>query len=145
MVPYLLAENPNLSLARAKELSTQMTEGEKWNIVLLNLSFIGWALLAALTAQILGLFLPPIVSGVVGWLLLPYVEATWAELYAVMRAKAIQLGFRTQTSWAVLSVIERLMPHKGYKKRVSFHIASKLGFGAMEKRLSSCSFKSTAA
>ncbi len=93
MVPYLLAENPNLSLARAKELSAQMTEGEKWNIVLLNLSFIGWALLAALTAQILGLFLPPIVSGVVGWLLLPYVEATWAELYAVMRAKAIQLGF----------------------------------------------------
>ena len=93
MVPYLLAENPNLSLARAKKLSAQMTEGEKWNIVLLNLSFIGWALLAALTAQILGLFLPPIVSGVVGWLLLPYVEATWAELYAVMRAKAIQLGF----------------------------------------------------
>lgn len=29
MVPYLLAENPNLSLARAKELSAQMTEGEK--------------------------------------------------------------------------------------------------------------------
>ena len=93
MVPYLLAENPNLSLARAKELSAKMTEGEKWNIVLLNLSFIGWALLAALAAQILGLFLPPIVSGVVGWLLLPYVEATWAELYAVMRAKDIQLGF----------------------------------------------------
>lgn len=44
MVPYILADNPDIGAGRAVELSNQMTEGEKWNMFVLDLSFIGWYL-----------------------------------------------------------------------------------------------------
>ncbi len=76
MVPYILAENPSISSKRAFELSRQMTDGEKWNIFVLELSFIGWYMLCALTFGI-GIFF-----------LTPYLQATSAELYSALRAKA---------------------------------------------------------
>ena len=79
-VPYLLAENPYLSYKRAKELSKAMSNGEKMEIFVLQLSFIGWYLLGLLTCG-LGLYF-----------LMPYVYATMAELYAASRAKAFALG-----------------------------------------------------
>lgn len=79
-VPYLLAENPYMSYKRAKELSRAMTDGEKMEIFLLDLSFIGWTLLAYLTCG-LGLYF-----------LTPYIQATMAELYAAARAKAFAMG-----------------------------------------------------
>lgn len=75
-VPYLLAENPYLSTTRAMELSRQMMYGEKWRTFVLNLSFIGWVLLCMLTLGLGRLFLEP------------YYQATMAELYAALRAKA---------------------------------------------------------
>ena len=48
MVPYILAENPGIETKRALELSKKMTDGEKFNIFLLQLSFIGWSILGAL-------------------------------------------------------------------------------------------------
>ena len=50
-VPYLLAENPYLSYKRAKELSKAMSNGEKMEIFVLQLSFIGWYLLACSPAD----------------------------------------------------------------------------------------------
>ena len=82
MVPYLLAENPQMSTKRAFELSRMMTKGEKWHIFVLGLSFIGWYILAAFAC-----------CGVGSYFLAPYVEATHAELYQVMREKAHGLGF----------------------------------------------------
>jgi hypothetical protein len=79
-VPYLLAENPNLTPARTAELSAQMTDGEKWNIFLLDLSFIGWRILGALLFGIGNIFVEP------------YYRATMAELYAAMRAKSLARG-----------------------------------------------------
>ena len=79
-VPYLLAENPQMSHERAMSLSTWMTEGEKMNIFVLELSFIGWHLLGALA------------FGIGNFFVIPYEEATKAELYAAMRAKAFHLG-----------------------------------------------------
>ena len=76
-VPYLLAENPNMDVYRAKELSRQMTDGEKWRIFVLGLSFIGWELLAAFTCGIGSIFLAP------------YIQATFAELYEAMREKVL--------------------------------------------------------
>ena len=66
-----------------------MTEGEKWNIFVLELSFFGWLLVAALAASFvtLGLF-----SGLGGYFVQPYCQATYAELYAALRAKAFALG-----------------------------------------------------
>ena len=81
MVPYILAENPNISCERAFELSKKMTKGEKWKIFVLDLSFIGWMLLGVLLCCIGQIFV------------MPYYEATFAELYQVMREKAHGLFF----------------------------------------------------
>lgn len=81
MIPYILSENPNISMDRAFELSRQMTHGEKWKIFVMELSFIGWYLLCAFTC------------GIGIYFLMPYLEASRAELYEVMREKAHGLGF----------------------------------------------------
>ena len=80
MVDYLMAENPYMTYQRALELSRQMTDGEKFNIFILELSFFGWLFLGALACGI-GVFFVN-----------PYIEATFAELYAALRAKAFATG-----------------------------------------------------
>ena len=80
MVDYLMAENPYMTYQRALELSRQMTDGEKFNIFILELSFFGWLFLGALACG-LGVFFVN-----------PYIEATFAELYAALRAKAFATG-----------------------------------------------------
>ena len=72
MVPYLLAENPHLTGAEARELSSRMTEGSKWDIFVLELSFIGWDILGILLFGIGRIFVAP------------YKEAVYAELYHKM-------------------------------------------------------------
>ena len=83
-VPYLLAENPDLDPARAAEISTLMSDGEKWNCFVLDLSFLGWFLLGFLLFGVGSLFVNP------------YYEATKAELYAAMRAKVLASGYVTE-------------------------------------------------
>ncbi len=84
MVPFIIAENPNITTKRALEISKKMTHGEKWHIFGLYLSFIGWFILASLTAGIGYIFLSP------------YVSMTDAELYAALRVKAINEGICTR-------------------------------------------------
>ncbi|MEG2678100.1 MAG: DUF975 family protein, partial [Oscillospiraceae bacterium] len=55
MLPYILAENPGISGSRALDISKRMTQGEKLNIFILDLSFIGWYMLGALAMGI-GIF-----------------------------------------------------------------------------------------
>ena len=69
MVPYILAENPGMESKEALARSRAMTEGHKWNMFVLDLSFLGWAFLGLLTFGIGILFL------------MPYVLSTRAELY----------------------------------------------------------------
>ena len=88
MVPYLLAENPSMSCSRAMELSRGMMHGEKFNFFVLELSFIGWWILTIFTFGIGALFLRP------------YIEATQAEFYAAMRAKAFSMGITDQNELA---------------------------------------------
>lgn len=80
MVPNILANNPNIGYKRAIEISNRMTNGEKFNIFVLDLSFLGWYLIGALALGIGVLFVHP------------YVNATEAELYLVLRQKAINNG-----------------------------------------------------
>ncbi|MFQ9152668.1 MAG: DUF975 family protein [Blautia sp.] len=47
MIPYILAENPGLSMSRVFELSREMTMNEKMDMFVLNLSFIPWFILSA--------------------------------------------------------------------------------------------------
>ncbi len=77
MVPFIMADNPNMDYRRALQLSMAMTFGEKGEIFLLDLSFLGWYLLGLLACGI----------GVV--FVVPYHYATMAELYVVLRQKAI--------------------------------------------------------
>lgn len=56
MVEYILAENPNLTPQEAILLSKGMMEGKKWKCFLLDLSFIGWDILAVLTCGIVAIF-----------------------------------------------------------------------------------------
>lgn len=74
MVPYIIKENPELSANDAITLSRKMMDGNKWNTFILDLSFIGWALLALITLGIVGIF----------WTS-PYVYSTDAALYLKLK------------------------------------------------------------
>lgn len=70
MIPYLLAENPDLTKEQAFTISKQMMDGNKWKAFVLDLSFIGWDLLASFTMGILSIFYVD-----------PYRNLTLAALY----------------------------------------------------------------
>lgn len=74
MIPYLLADNPQMTKEQAFAESRRMMQGQKWKAFVLDLSFIGWHLLSTLTLGILEVFY---VS--------PYVRATHAALYEALQ------------------------------------------------------------
>ena len=76
MVPYVLAEDPRMSYKEAFRVSTKMTNGHKWDLFVLDLSFIGWYLLCIVTLGLGTLFLNP------------YIGATRAEAYAALKEAA---------------------------------------------------------
>lgn len=59
MATYIMAENPNMQATEAIERSKALMDGRKGGLFCLDLSFIGWALLAVLTAGIGNLWLVP--------------------------------------------------------------------------------------
>ncbi|MEG0912557.1 MAG: DUF975 family protein [Oscillospiraceae bacterium] len=85
MIPYILAENPNISTERAFEISMRTTQNEKWEMFVLDLSFIGWYLLGLLACGVGVMFVSP------------YHEAAKAELYGALRFKAINTGICEKT------------------------------------------------
>lgn len=95
MVKYILSDNASMPGARARQISSMMTNGEKGDIFVLELSFIGWYLLAAVVIGIVSAICWPI-SGIVGFVVMSFVtayrEATFAELYVFMRDRAIRSG-----------------------------------------------------
>ena len=73
MIPYLLAENPDLDKEEAFARSKAMMNGQKWKAFVLDLSFIGWDFLSLFTMGLLGLFYVN-----------PYKRATQAALYEAL-------------------------------------------------------------
>jgi len=59
MVFYILIDNPDIKILDAIKESKRITNGYKMDILILNLSFIGWILLSCLTFGIGSLFLTP--------------------------------------------------------------------------------------
>lgn len=59
MTLFIIADEPNISANEAIKKSEAMMKGYKWNYFLLELSFIGWALLAIFTCGIGYLWLTP--------------------------------------------------------------------------------------
>ena len=78
---FVLADNKGKSARECIKESMAMTDGHKMDLFVLDLSFIGWIILGSITCGIGLLFLEP------------YVQATYAELYQVMREKAHSQNF----------------------------------------------------
>lgn len=87
MIPYILAENPEISRKDAYKMSKTLTNGYKGELFVLNLSFIGWYLLVILAAV-----LTCGIGAISGIFLAPYVQATHAEAYTFLKARAIENG-----------------------------------------------------
>lgn len=82
MIPYILAENPGMKREDVFQISKEMMRGHKFDLFMLDLSFIGWNILAAMTCGLLGIFFVN-----------PYVEATNAEVYTYNKQKAFDKGY----------------------------------------------------
>lgn len=59
MTPYIMAEHPELSASEAIKRSMAMMEGHKLELFVLNLTFLGWTILCALTMNLGHIFLNP--------------------------------------------------------------------------------------
>ena len=59
MTPFIMAENPDMSANDAITASRQLMDGHKGELFMLDLTFFGWGLLAALTLNIGYIFLNP--------------------------------------------------------------------------------------
>lgn len=89
MVPYILADNPDIGTKRAVELSSQMTDGHKGDMFFLDLSFIGWYILATIFWSLGFHFLNP------------YIDATKAQLYLELRERAFKNHYTTPNELGV--------------------------------------------
>jgi uncharacterized membrane protein len=69
MAPYILAENPGMTAREALRESTRITNGHKFELFVLQLSFIGWILLV------------PVTFGLIAIWLVPYMNAAAANAY----------------------------------------------------------------
>lgn len=79
MIPYLLADDPNMPREDAFRISKEMMYGQKMDAFILDLSFFGWDLLSAVTFGLVGIF----------WVN-PYKQATNAELFLSLRNQYFQ-------------------------------------------------------
>ena len=82
MVSYIIAENPAMDYKEAFQISKQMMDGEKMEAFIMDLSFLGWYLLSAVTCGLLAIFYVN-----------PYVQASFAEMYTFNKQKAYQQGY----------------------------------------------------
>lgn len=76
MIPYLLAEYPDMPKDDAFAISKYMMTGNKWKTFVLDLSFILWILGSVFTMGLLGLFYGD-----------PYMAQTGAVLYDTLKAE----------------------------------------------------------
>lgn len=108
MIPYLLAENPQMERREAFARTRELMDGNRLQGFLLELSFIGWNFLAICAASILThafaavavlvpgmLLLSALLAGVIEQLPLPYIQASWTEVYLHLQYHA----FRTEETY----------------------------------------------
>lgn len=75
---YVMADNPEIGIKNALNISKKITKGYKGKIFTLYLSFVGWAILAAFTLCI-------------GYLwLIPYMQISYANLYDELKDRSIE-------------------------------------------------------
>ena len=74
MIPYNLADNPEVDRKEAFRMSKEMMMGNKWRAFILDLSFILWDLLGTITGGIVMIFYVN-----------PYKELAKASLYKAIK------------------------------------------------------------
>ncbi|MGM9614125.1 MAG: DUF975 family protein [Oscillospiraceae bacterium] len=84
MTPYLLADCPNVKAKDALKLSMRIMKGHKWELFVLQLSFLGWEILSSFTFGLLNLFY-----------VTPYIYNTYATYYLEVREEALRNGVIT--------------------------------------------------
>ncbi|HJF93533.1 MAG TPA: DUF975 family protein [Lachnoclostridium phocaeense] len=77
LVPYIAAENPDISSREAISLSRRMMKGHKWECFVYELSFLPWTFLGAATLGLSEILYSN-----------PYRAASFSEYYADLRAEA---------------------------------------------------------
>ena len=73
MIPYLLAENPELTVQEAFDMTKKIMDKNKMDTFVLDISFLPWIMLAAMTCGILSVVY-----------VAPYMAITDAELYVCL-------------------------------------------------------------
>ena len=81
LVPYIVAENPDIHPREAITLSRRMMNGHKWECFRLELSFVGWMLLGFVTF-----------GATEALWSVPYRVAAFTEYYALLREEARAKG-----------------------------------------------------
>ena len=74
LMPYIIAENPDIRPVDALKLSWKMMKGNKFNAFKISLSLMGWNILGTLTVGLLNIFF-----------LNPYRITIYSEVYATLR------------------------------------------------------------
>lgn len=74
LVPYIAAENPDISPKKAVNLSRKMMHGHKWECFVFELTYWGWDMLGSLTFGLTSIFYSN-----------PYKTAAFSEFYVQMR------------------------------------------------------------
>ena len=83
-IDYIVATRPDIERQEAFRLSKILMDGRKWDLFVLQLSFLGWDILNGFTSGILGIFY---VS--------PYQQATYVEFFSDLRLEALAKGLIT--------------------------------------------------
>lgn len=85
MIPYILAENPDIKSNDCFKLSKEMTKGHKLEIFYTDLSLIGWYVLSGLTLGLSNIFY-----------FNPYKECIYAEIYMRLRKNIVSTHFKDE-------------------------------------------------
>ncbi|OCZ53511.1 DUF975 family protein [Dehalobacter sp. TeCB1] len=80
---YIYADNPDMGIKKAFDLSKKISYGYRGKLFLLTLSFIGWAILATI----------PFCLGYI-WLM-PYMQITFTNFYQELKKESIKNGVCT--------------------------------------------------
>jgi len=82
MAIYLLIDHPEMSVMECIRQSKRLMKGRKWELFMLDLSFIGWELLGSL----------PVMGYFVQFFTLPYITMTKALYYEQLGGRGIPAG-----------------------------------------------------
>ncbi len=86
---FLITEYQNLSILDALKISMKITNGHKWDLFILDLSFLGWRILSCLTCGILFFYVEP------------YYLMTRVNAYHALLKEAVEKGIITKEDLSI--------------------------------------------